>query len=485
MASVLSSVLEEVIKSFVGNAFKKQTILNALKNRGVKDIELEQSGMKKFIEEYKGEKIPVAELEAVTKVRPDNLKVKQIPRGSPTGDPNKPYANIREAQFSNPTAVPYDTLNTAHIHRAETATALRRLADPNLTAQYNKEELRQILIDTSNTGSKLTNEKIDLAISQYKETMFPTKINGKYNIVVQTKDMPHGIQNHFNTPEYYSHVRYTDVPNDARYVHEIQSDVHAAGDKGQLSDDAFDAVIEHAQDIYGRHFNMDFFDDHAYANIQDLIGTARGREFMNLSKNEQHDIITKDFGGSISVDHQGEEAVQIVEDMAAQITAANQQLKEFSTPGAKFQKDPKWLNSTINKTLVDAANESQKVVKVRIAPDKNLMRAEGVQKWYEDTVSPTLQKTAKKIGAEAKMTDDGYMEVKLPEKDFSLPLYSATGIGVLSATTATKAQAAELPGKIKEARDAGYSDEEIQAFTKDKYDPNVLQRSFNPTQGAQ
>ena len=76
--AILKSVLEDILTQYSGQQFKKESVLNALKNRGVKDAELEQSGVKDYITSLASSKVTVNEIADIAGKRQDTLGSKDI-----------------------------------------------------------------------------------------------------------------------------------------------------------------------------------------------------------------------------------------------------------------------------------------------------------------------------------------------------------------------------------------------------------------------
>ena len=65
IVSVLEEAIDQIIKATGGKAIKKQTLIPALKKRGVKDDELKWSGFQDFVEKHPSDKISFEELQKV------------------------------------------------------------------------------------------------------------------------------------------------------------------------------------------------------------------------------------------------------------------------------------------------------------------------------------------------------------------------------------------------------------------------------------
>jgi len=459
MAGIIQSILKKVIKEQAGKAFKAQSILNALKNRGVKDSELEASGVKAFVSEFKpNEKVKINDLSKVLDKRTDKLKAADMSTSN--------YIRIRESSFKK--FNPHDEFGTAEQYKPEVIRALGKYARGDMT----KGRLINILRDTSNSPGNLTSLSIDNRIEAALKDL-ATKKNpySVYTAKVFTKGEPTGVHTHFRSvPDYYSHVRYTDVPNEGRYVHEIQSDVHGAGEKASKVNNGYtQEIAKRAKILQDKYFASSGTEK--LKNLTSMLTEGNPPESRVMRS-----LFVGDYADPSST-LKSRFRRSVMKDLSDLVNIPDYIINEMAPFTAK---DPNYLKSTINKVLVDGVNEGQQTVKFRIAEDKDLYRSKGVQNWYETDVVNTLRKTAKKIGAKANMTPDGYMQVDLPKKDFSLPLYSTAGVSVLAASATTKAQAAELPSQLKQARDNGYSDKEIRDYLKSKqYDPNVLDRAFN------
>lgn len=445
MAGVLKSVLEEVVESFANSKFKKQSVRNALKNRGVKDIELKQSGMDDFINNYPEDKIPVEELKSVLAKRPDELEHVDKKSFEGTKESERLPQVSPEMLF-----VPYEDKSLVRELIAKTRFGDRE-ANQELLKRMNKYigfRARQQGFSEEQT-LEIAEQKVNALLENADKNI------GLYKARVNAKPgMEHGVDNHFNDPTYYSHTRFTDIPGEGRVVHEIQSDVHGAGAKYTgLDDDLVTNLrIDRAHGLFTSIYPAILDDDDLFEamienshRIEDLA--SRGPDYIN--SNDGLNALSSITADVLEVNLDLDKLKKAQQYMIKYA----EDLKELQ--GALFEnKEPNWLNSTINKLLVDSANEGHSTVKVRIADDPGLHRAEGVQNWYENTVMPTLKKTAKSIGAETEY-DGKYFTLKLP-KDFKLPLYSAAGLTMLSAGTgSTEAEASMQDQELNQPMEEG------------------------------
>lgn len=221
--------------------------------------------------------------------------------------------------------------------------------------------------------------------------------------------------NHYDVPDYYSHVRYVDS-GDTRFLVEVQSDVHGAGKKytrvpGRAAADEdiemYD-LMEHIENARMRaRFDAYEFEDvldpeEVHLALGDIISSGRApsvTEFRRMVGSE----------GTALPRNVIERLIR--EAVAESVDYASKQGPEFTA------KDPKWLRNTLEKAVEEATTEGQQTLRVKIGPQaRGLNRSEGVQKWYQDTVEPTLEKIAKERSLPfetSKGTELGYATITL------------------------------------------------------------------------
>lgn len=213
-----------------------------------------------------------------------------------------------------------------------------------------------------------------------------------------------GVANrHFDNPKYYSHVRFTDALDDShgdkgtRYVHEIQSDLHGAGTK----------YIGGEDEPLSLEFHL--------SNVAEEIADKVGRDIEDYGPNLR----------TLLSDHLDSQRPISAEELLT-LTGINDQRtlkaieeavrKEITSmkPRTEFmEKDDRWLRKTLNKLIDESLEEGIIKLHIDIKGHKNLMRAVGVNKWYGNTVKPTLEKISRHRNFPYRVDQNGDVVIEL------------------------------------------------------------------------
>jgi hypothetical protein len=112
-----------------------------------------------------------------------------------------------------------------------------------------------------------------------------------------------------------------------------------------------------------------------------------------------------------------------------------------NVPKSPYEKT--WLRKGIERELVDAVNEGHSQLAIPISGEvKDLVRSEGVQKWYETQVLDTAKKVAKQTNSEFKIVKERVSA----NADFSVPPFEVLAAQHTSRDLATLAK--ELSGTL-------------------------------------
>lgn len=163
-----------------------------------------------------------------------------------------------------------------------------------------------------------------------------------------------------------------------------------------------------------------------------------------------------------------------------------------------------WLRKGIEREVVRAANEGKTQIAIPISGEgtKNLARSAGVTKWYGAKVAPTAKKIAKSLGGNYKATKEGdveYAVIELPKdeagkvKPFETELYSPAAAGLGATALTVNALTEQDPEKVQAMKDAGFNDEQIAAYAKqrqlvqmpDAFKQQAAEQGFTEEQLAQ
>ena len=390
--AVLKSVLESVVNQYAGKSFKKQSVVNALKNRGVKDAELKDSGVLNFIDQAKTDKVQIDDLAEILKNRKDRIKIK---RSEDTK--YRSISTYQENTFAHtPFPAYYEDIYLRKVPKAEQV----------------KNHFAHVKGAKNYYGHTRSFVSTSAIIDKHFKSVFGI---GPEDI----KKNPLSSSNH------------------VELVVEIQSDKHSPGTKELFSHTLAPAGIQPIHSTRNMVKNkLDF-------SFRKNINRENTNAFILFERNilkqatdiDAPEFTTNDLKQMLSKSKFSDEIKQIYirreKSIVSLINKRRIAHKKWEAKfelhrqkaNANFEKDPKYIQNIINNKLVNSYNKDMHIVIFRIGNDKKLKRSEGAQKLYDTVIAPSLRKTANKIGAKI-FENKTYISLILPTAGFILPVYA-------------------------------------------------------------
>lgn len=184
------------------------------------------------------------------------------------------------------------------------------------------------------------------------------------------------VKDHFGNPA-GAHVR-GDTKNGIRRVFEIQSDALNSALKAQKQASTRE-LLDIAPEVDKKGLGP-------LTELRSLREAIQG--FQSMSPEERNTALLK---------HMSPDDLALAKKTEAEVRKSPD-FKAIYTP---FKYNINWTKDMINRQFMEAANNGQDVLHFIISDERmNKTRSEGVQKWYATQYLKTIQKQAKKIGAE-------------------------------------------------------------------------------------
>jgi len=192
-----------------------------------------------------------------------------------------------------------------------------------------------------------------------------------------------------------------------------------------------------------------------YWNSNDLISSSEGQALRELT------------GTSTSVSTKGK-SVRRVQEIQSDLE------NEALQAGADVVNLPyNFRAEALKQQLVAAANDGQEELWVAIKPEgvADLARSESVQKQYDTRVVNEVKKLAKKVGSKMRL-EDGYAKIAIPAAGFSVPLYAddnGSASPLQAATPAGEAPPPNMVPKVQDLFSKGVEPSRISSMLTGKY----------------
>lgn len=281
---------------------------------------------------------------------------------------------------------------------------------------------------------------------------------------------------HFrNTPNYLYHTRGFDRELDGqptRVVQEIQSDLHQQGrQEGYIRP----AEIKESERAIQSMLKGDVEKVLRKLSRADDEQIEKLHLRPNYVKNGASKLLVGLANGSASND----DAIAYINNIRTKAFEELESIKTSITIAPESPLEKNWLRKGIEREIVRAANEGKTQIAIPISGEgtKALVRSEGVSKWYQTKVAPTAKKIAKSLGGEYKTTTDkgvDYAIIELPKdeagkvKPFQTELYSPAAAGLGATALTVQALTEQEPEKVQAMKDAGFNDQQIATYAKQK-----------------
>jgi hypothetical protein len=377
--STISSLLRTGLKSLPEDTVvPAQSVPNLLKKKGVKDEEVKYSGIKLPTEG----KVTKADLLKMEEGRTDVFNTEYASNFnwvSLKPGRNNPTYIEKITTYSDKGAKPSD------IPEIKPIKAITREQSEDILAQLNRgaEEgsyraARASVVDTYG----FTDESILDNLHEFGDV---DRIIGQVPNASDISDALPGSRytsGHFeNTPNYLMHTRIYDDTLDGvptRVVQEIQSDLHQAG-RQQGYDQQAVTLSSEDQTALNNFINDDSID------TQQVRAILTRENFVEADEAD---------------------AFQLTELAHNALFDASEDSMRGLAPSSPFEKT--WLRKGMEREITDAINEGREQIAIPISGNvSTLIRAPGVQKWYETTVMSTAKKLAKSGGMDFEMKTVG------------------------------------------------------------------------------
>ena len=398
VGSILKAGIKELAEDTTVPA---QSVPNLLKKQGVKDEEIQYSG----IELPKEGKVTKADLEKMEAERLDIFNVEEVNSYN--------WVNLAPGR-NNPT---YKEKVLTYSEKG--ATPITKPSEEELAALSN-------YMTSDNPFGQIADTAVSV-MRRYGVTPHDSSFDREVQALLQGEARPEVVSSRYTSshfgevPNYSMHTRIYDDTLDGvptRVVTEIQSDLHQAGRKQGY--DQAPPLTEEETSLLVRYL------DDATPEAEDEISEILLREGADPEHLNHYGLTT----GIENLLH-------------------GEQPPSGSIPKSPFEKT--WLRKGLEREISDAIDEGRSQIAIPISGAvEDLKRAPGVQKWYETTVASTAHKLAKSAGMDFEMkTIDGVdYAIILPKR-----------VGSTEALAAMKQTGPELAQLAKQAEDLGYEAE--------------------------
>ena len=390
--AVLKSVLESVVNQYAGKSFKKQSVVNALKNRGVKDAELKDSGVLKFIDQTETDKVQIDDLAKILNNREDLIKMK-----SPKWYRFWTISTPQDRAFGNKSISRYT--EDVYIKKSPKSEQVKSHYGDILSGRHYYGHTRGFV----NRMTYVDNEfKSIYGIGP--RDLGSTKVKRYHPIEIVT---------------------------------EIQSDKHSPGLKKSFNykpkNIGTNPAVDETPLILDKELAKIIEESSSIANPGEI--TAFWQKFKSTALVPLNNFTVKDFRQLLNKPRVTKKIKQIyapkekylVNLIAERKRVHNKWSKDMHAERYKearvFEKDPRYVQNIINNKLVDSHNRGIQAVIFRIGNHPNLHRSDKSQKLYTTIIAPSLIKTANKIGAKI-YKNKNYITLVLPAAGFVLPVYA-------------------------------------------------------------
>lgn len=347
--SLIKSLLKESIKNLPEGSIKAQSVVPTLLKKGVKAEELEFAALE-LPQAGKVSKQQLVEAEAKRKDKFYTTETKGYQNISLPAGKNNPTYKMKVLSFKEQGSNLGEGVesNQAKVD-AIVSEAISKYNMPEGTLGYDVLESGHLTQAEANNLESLLNYAHHDPASRYTSS-------------------------HTDVPDYLAHTRIYDEDWDGapvRVLQEIQSDLHQAGrQQGYDNPEAAELLAK------GQELEQEFYDSgSSNKELLDELDTIRTQ--------------LKDLG------------VEVEDEML------NVELPAAGIP--KSPQEKQWLRKGIERELVDAIEEGRTQLAIPISGDDigNLVRAPGVQKWYETQVVNTAKKVAKASGSDFELVTKG------------------------------------------------------------------------------
>ena len=387
-SALLKSVLGDVVNQYAGKSFKKQSVVNALKNRGVKDAELKDSGVLNFIDQAKTDKVQIDDLAKILKKRKDLIEILD-----PEHRKYKSISTPRDRTFGGNSAIPAYHENI-YLKKAPKT-----------------EQVKSHFMHIEGAKNYYGHTRSFVSVS--------TVIDKKFKSIfgIGAKDVKKNIPSSFNRME---------------LITEIQSDKHSPGAKKLFFRKAMPAGIHPVYRTRTLITNKLIlpFKENPYtfsAFNRELIKRAEHYEGPDFTVSKFRQVLGNTLFSEKAKQmyiRKEKSIVNLINQRKAMHKRWNDKFNAHQkSTQANFEKDPRYIQNIINNKLVDSYNRNTRIIIFRIGNNHALKRSEGAQKLYDTVIAPSLRKTANKIGAKI-FENKTYISLILPTAGFILPVYA-------------------------------------------------------------